>query len=71
MIKIYIESILKSKEKSVYWLSKRTGITQNNLANLINGKTTAIKFDNLESICNALGCDISDIIKINKNIKLE
>lgn len=66
MIKVCIETILNSKEKSVYWLSKQTNITQNNLANLINGKTTAIKFDNLEKICDALECDISDVLKMEK-----
>jgi putative transcriptional regulator len=67
MIKICIESILEKKEKSVYWLSKQTGITQNNLANLINGKTTAIKFDNLEKVCEVLECNIGDILEIVKD----
>lgn len=66
MIKVCIETILHKKERSTYWLSKKTGMTQNNLANLINGKTTAVKFDNLEKICNVLECEISDILKIVK-----
>ncbi|MDF2883752.1 MAG: Cro/CI family transcriptional regulator -like protein [Clostridiaceae bacterium] len=66
MIKICIEGILHKKDKTVYWLSKQTGMTQNNLANLINEKTTSIKFDNLERICDALECDISDVLKIEK-----
>lgn len=62
MIKVIIDEQLKNKEKTIYWLSKQTGITQNNLANLIKGDTNAIKFDNLDKICDALECDICDIL---------
>lgn len=63
MIKIKIRELLDNKDKSVYWLSKQTGITQNNLAIMINGETTSIKFDTLDKICDALECDVADVLK--------
>ena len=66
MVKIKIDEILKIQGKSRYWLSKQIGMTQNNLANLCNNKTTSIKFTYLEKICDALNCKIEDIIEIYK-----
>lgn len=64
MIKIYISEVLKNKSKTVYWLFKQTGISQNNLAKLIKNETNSITFSNLEKICKALNCTPNDILKI-------
>lgn len=69
MIKIKIDEILEKQNKSRYWLSKQIGMTQNNLANLCNNKTTSIKFNNLEKICDVLNCRIEDILEIDKHDK--
>lgn len=68
MIIIKIDEILKSQKKSRYWLSKQIGMTQNNLSKLCNNKTSSIKFDNLEKICDVLNCKIEDIIEIKKDM---
>lgn len=64
MVKIALEEFLDIRRRSVYWLSRQTGISQNNLANLIKNETKSIKFENLEKICLALNCTPNDIIKI-------
>lgn len=66
MVKVKIDEILKEQNKSRYWLSKQIGMTQNNLANLCNNKTTSIKFAYLEKICDVLNCRIEDILEIYK-----
>lgn len=63
MIKVCIDDLLTKHDKSVYWLAKETGITNNNLANLIKNKTSSISFEKLDKICEALNCDVGDIIK--------
>ena len=62
-MKIILNDTLKSKSKSQYWLSKQTGIAASTLNNLCNGKTTAIQFSVLDKICDALDCDICDILQ--------
>lgn len=66
MIKITIKNKLKEMDKSIYWLHKESGITYANLSNITNGKTTSIKWDILEKICEALECTPNDIIDIEK-----
>lgn len=65
-MKIKLNEVLESKNKTKYWLSKQTGITQQNLGKLANGQTTSVRFDNLESICKVLNCEISDILEIER-----
>lgn len=66
MIKINLDSILEKQDKTVYWLSKKTGISQNSLGKIVKNETTSIKFDTLEKICIALDVDVQDILKLEK-----
>lgn len=68
MISINIDDILTHKNKTRYWLAKETGVTYPNIVKLIEGKTTSIKFEVLDKICDVLNCDISDILKREKSI---
>ncbi|MFS8542062.1 MAG: helix-turn-helix transcriptional regulator [Tissierellales bacterium] len=66
MIRFNVDKLLKQQGKTVYWLSKQTGISQNSLAKIVKNQTTGINFDTLEKICIALNCDISDVLKLEK-----
>lgn len=61
-MKIILNDTLKSKSKSQYWLHKETGIAASTLNNLCNNKTTSIQFSVLDKICDALNCNVSDIM---------
>lgn len=61
-MKIVLTDTLTKKGKSQYWLHKATGIAASTISNLCNGRTTRIEFSVLQKICDALDCDISDII---------
>ena len=61
-MKIILNETLVSMSKSQYWLSKETGIAASTLNNLCNNKTTAIQFSVLDKICDALNCEVSDIL---------
>ncbi len=63
MIKIKIKELLKEKDKSMYWLSKKTNISQNAIRRIVSGKTDSIKFRNIDAICTALECRIEEIIE--------
>lgn len=61
-MKIILNETLKEKGKSQYWLSLQTGIATSTINNLCNGKTSSIQFSVIDKICDALQCDVSDII---------
>ncbi len=55
---------LNEINKSAYWLAKETGITAKSLGKMINNETHSVKFENLEKICDVLGCELDEIIKL-------
>lgn len=69
-IVIKLKEVLEKKDKTVYWLSKQTGISNNNLHKLVNNETASIKFDKLVDIMEALEItNIAEIIEYTSNIK--
>ena len=66
-MKIILNDTLRSKSKSQYWLAKKTGISASTLNNLCNNKTSGIQFSVLDKICEALDCDVSDILLHKKS----
>ncbi len=62
MIKLKVTQLLEEKDKSIYWLSKETGLTYPGLLKLVKNETASIHFETLEKIMSAL--DIKDFNKI-------
>ncbi len=62
-MKVILNDTLKSKQISQYKLAKETGIAVSTLSNLCNNKTSSVQFSVLQKICDALSCDISDILQ--------
>lgn len=60
-MKLRILEILKEKGKTKYWLYIRLGLSYQNFNNIVNNKTTSIKFENLKSICEILECTPNDL----------
>jgi putative transcriptional regulator len=67
VIVVKIKDQLEKQGKTIYWLSKETGISNNNLAKLANNETESIKFEVMEKICKALDCHLVDIIDYIKD----
>jgi len=53
---------LAKQKMSLTELSEKVGITLSNLSVLKTGKARAIRFDTLNAICKALGCQPGDIL---------
>ena len=70
MIKINIESLLKQKGKSKYWLCQQMNLTSRNLNRIIRGDTISISFKYIEGFCYYLGCTPGDLIIIEKKEKI-
>lgn len=66
-MKVILNETLDKKGISQYKLSKMIGITPANLNNFCNNKTTSVKFSILDNICEALDCDVSDILMHEKS----
>jgi len=63
MLKLLIDERLQRIGKSIYWLGKQPGLTEATIYRLRYGKTGAIKFDTIEALCDALGCEPGDLFE--------
>jgi putative transcriptional regulator len=60
MIKIELEKLLEGR--SLYWLSQQTNIRWATLAAMANGKAQRLNVDDLDAICEALDCEVGDLL---------
>ena len=67
MIRIDLDVMLARRKMSLTQLSEQVGITLVNLSVLKTGKAKAIRFSTLEAICEALNCDLSEILSWEPN----
>ena len=63
MIRVNIDVMLAKRKMSVTELSERVGITMANISILKNDQETAVRFDTLSKICDALDCQPGDILE--------
>lgn len=66
MIRIKLDKTLESKNISRYELAKKTGIQYQVIDNYYKNKVKRYDSYVLERICDALQCDISDVIEYKK-----
>ena len=60
MIKIELEKLLNGR--SLYWLSKESGIRWATLAAMANGTAQRLNVDDLDVICDVLKCEPGDFL---------
>lgn len=65
-IKIKLSEMLKEKGIKSKELALAIGITEANLSILRSGKAKAVRFTTLDAICEALDCDVEDVLKYEK-----
>lgn len=66
MARVILKEYLSRKGIKISWLSEKSGVARPALSNLINNKTDGIKFDTIENICEALECNIEDILALER-----
>lgn len=69
MIRVDLDVMLARRKMSMTELSARVGVTMANLSILKNGKAKAVRFSTLEAICEALDCQVGDILVYEKEPK--
>ena len=69
VIIVDLKSVAKKRNKSVYELSKETGIRYHIVKKYYQNEVYRVDLDILEKFCTALNCEPNDIIKrTNKNL---
>ncbi len=66
MVRVHLSELLGKKKWSRADLSKVTGIRYNTINDLYHEIALGVKFEHLELICDALECDLSELIEIKK-----
>ena len=61
-----IDVMLAKRKMSVTELSNRVGITLANISILKNGKAKAVKISTLLKLCEALDCQLGDLLEYRK-----
>jgi putative transcriptional regulator len=69
MIRITLDAILQARGKTVYWLSKQTGLTTRNLYSIKHGKAKELSLKTLSKICTALDCEPGDLLVRERELK--
>jgi putative transcriptional regulator len=67
MIMVNLDVMMAKRKMSLNELSEKVGITLANLSILKNNKAKAIRFSTLEAICDALQCNVEDILEYKKD----
>ena len=63
MVKVRAKEILMEQGHTKYWLYKRMGLGYQNLSNILDGKTTSMRYDTMEKLCNLLQCTPNDLFE--------
>lgn len=65
-IQINLSSVLESKGMSQHELSRLTNIRQPSVNEMCRNQTIRLPLQNLADICEVLGCEITDILELQK-----
>lgn len=65
-MKLSIKHIMDQKKISRYQLAHIMDVTYPTVDNMYKGKTSSIKLDTLEKLCNSLECTPNDILILDK-----
>jgi len=69
MIIINVDVMLAKRKMSVTELAEHVGFTMANVSMIKTGKVKALKMSTLEKLCEALDCQLGDILEYRKEVK--
>lgn len=59
-----LDELLESRQMTLTRLSELVGVSIVNLSVLKNDRARAIRFSTLTAICEALGCEVGDLLRV-------
>ena len=63
IIRLRTKEILEERGKSNYWLSQQLGMCYRNYHNIVTNKTSAIRFDTMERLCEILEIPVAELFE--------
>jgi len=60
---VKLDDVLHDRRMTLTELSAKVGITLANLSILKTGKARGVRFETLEAICDALDCQLGDVLR--------
>jgi len=69
MIRINLDAILQARGRTVYGLHKQTGMTTKPLYFIKHGKAKALSLKTLSKSCEALDCEVGDLLVRERELK--
>jgi putative transcriptional regulator len=63
-----LEMMGKKKIRTIKELHEKTGISRTTISDLLNGNKRSIRLETVERLCEALDCEIGDLIVIKKEV---
>ena len=64
MVKINLRRLLAEKSMTQSELAALTGIRPSTICDICNNTCSFLKIDNIDKICEALGCEIQELISV-------
>lgn len=65
-IVLRLDRMMVERKMSLNELAEKVGISNVNLSKMKNNKVTAVRFSTLAAICEALDCQVADILEYQK-----
>lgn len=65
-VKIKLDHLMWEKRKSIQDLHKETKLSRTVISEILHGKREKIRLDTIAKLCQALQCQIGDLIKIDR-----
>lgn len=62
-IVLHLDRMMVERKMTLNELADRVGISNVNMSKIKNNKVTAIRFQTLAAICDALQCSVGDILE--------
>lgn len=63
-IECTLDAMLAARGMTLTELADRAGISIVNLSVLKNNRARAVRFSTLTAVCDALGCDVADLLRV-------
>ena len=69
MIQVQLKRVLRKRKRSMYWLAREVDSHYPSIYRLAAGEVVLVNLDTLDRICEALECEISDILSRKRGKK--
>ena len=69
MLYLNVKELLKNKQKTKYWLVQNMHSDYKTISDMMDNKTSGIKFETIEKLCILLDCTPNDLFKLEKESK--